>query len=601
MKLAPAEETSLTVRIVDFAIGDVITSFPALYQLAREKHLRLWFEHPGIRSLWAGPPVEMLTDPPTEGKSYDIRAAAESLSNGGLHMIQSWFWNFELPIPAIIPKISLGGDMVAPEDALDVIISPYSATGLSISPDDLRIWPFDRWNIVIDTLLGAGLSVGVCGVFREGASKRSFDVPFWGERPVRVLDSLPLIELAGCLRAARCVATVDNGISHFAHILGVPHAQLIPVGTGFPPSWIADHNPRAAWIYEPFRALPGRNDVLQPERVLELIFAVLSGFNKEAYIAPHPDLREAFGNSPAAVAWGHWVRYGQHERRTLGFVPRRINFGAAWENSSAQAQGWRQTQQPEKPASENAAIIAFDPNDLYNKFSDSMNRVASPIMLEHRPDFHKDFGKAPWYQELYDGWVKYNEHNNSGDMARFYALCLNLNQINDEGIPGAFVELGVYKGNSAKIIAKFAGFYGRETFLFDTFTGFDQRSTSEIDQSLPDAFKDTSLELVQSLVGIENITYVAGFFPDSTQFMTMPNEIAFAHIDCDLYKPAKSALEIFYPRLSPGGMIMMHDYGSGHWRGIREAVDGFFKNFPEKPVLIPDKCGTAIIRKFGSA
>lgn len=327
------EVSKFTLRIVDFAIGDVITSFPALYRLALEKSLAIWFENPQIRNLWAGPPVEMLSDPPIEGKSYDIRKAAELFSDSGLHMIQSWFWTLGLPVPEKIPNIPLAGGIAgSPEDAIDVIISPFSASDRAVG-SGLKTWPFDRWNIVTDALLAAGFSVAVCGVFREGADPRSLDERFWGDRPIRVLDSLPLIELVAYLRSARCVATVDNGICHMAHILGVPHAQLIPVVTGTALSWIVDHSPRAAWIYEPFRAFPGRDDVLQPERVLELIFSVLSGFNREAYLAGHADLKEALENASRNSAWHHWVLHGQNEGRRLGHTPRPINHGALWKKN----------------------------------------------------------------------------------------------------------------------------------------------------------------------------------------------------------------------------------------------------------------------------
>lgn len=318
------EKSILMIRIVDFAIGDVLTSFPALYQLAHEKPLAIYFDNPQIRNLWAGPPVEILSEPTAEGKSYDITTAARFFTNSGLHMIQAWFWNLGLPVPAEIPHISLAGDVRdSADDAIDVIISPFSASG-RILCDNWKTWPFDRWNIVIDALLAAGLSIAVCGVFRDGADPRSHDQRFWDDRPVRVLDSLPLIDLASNLRAARCVATIDNGISHLAHILGAPHAQFIPVGPGCPPSWIVDHSPRAAWIYEPFAALPGRNDVLQPERVLEVIFNVLSDFNKDAYISSCEDLQAAFGNSRSSEAWHHWIRFGQREGRSLGAIPRGI-------------------------------------------------------------------------------------------------------------------------------------------------------------------------------------------------------------------------------------------------------------------------------------
>ncbi len=109
-------------------------------------------------------------------------------------------------------------------------------------------------------------------------------------------------------------------------------------------------------------------------------------------------------------------------------------------------------------------------------------------------------------------------------------------------------------------------------------------------------FSDTSLEGVRSLVGAENVTYVEGFFPESADRITLPAQIAVAHVDCDLHDPMAAALERFYPRMAPGGIMLLHDYGSGHWPGATQAIDGFFADKLEKPIVMPDKSGTAVIR-----
>jgi hypothetical protein len=164
-------------------------------------------------------------------------------------------------------------------------------------------------------------------------------------------------------------------------------------------------------------------------------------------------------------------------------------------------------------------------------------------------------------------------------------------------VPGDFVELGVYKGNSASILAAFARRNRRRLFLFDTFEGFDQRDLHGLDSKRRADFTDTSLADVERLVGTDGVVYVQGFFPESASKITLPERIAIAHIDCDLYAPMRAGLECFYPRLSPGGIMLLHDYSSGHWPGVTEAVDEFFKNLPDKPILVADKSGTAIVRK----
>jgi len=45
------------------------------------------------------------------------------------------------------------------------------------------------------------------------------------------------------------------------------------------------------------------------------------------------------------------------------------------------------------------------------------------------------------------------------------------------------------------------------------------------------------------------------------------------HIDTDLYEPARISLESFFPYMVHGGIIFFHDYGDGHWPGIKIIVD----------------------------
>jgi len=234
---------------------------------------------------------------------------------------------------------------------------------------------------------------------------------------------------------------------------------------------------------------------------------------------------------------------------------------------------------------------------LYRLLGGWLNGSKTRFLLDFRPDSHYNFNNVAGYEALLNGWLAGNRENNGGDLSRFYTIFLNVSQILREGIPGEFVELGVYKGNSASMLATLARRHNRRVFLFDTFEGFDQRDFQGVDGKRKVLFADTSLAAVRDLVGADGVTYVPGFFPDSAARVEMPEKIAVVHIDCDLYQPMKAGLQVFYPRLSPGGIMLLHDYSSGHWPGVQQAIDEFFRDLPEKPVLAPDKSGTAIVRK----
>ena len=188
---------------------------------------------------------------------------------------------------------------------------------------------------------------------------------------------------------------------------------------------------------------------------------------------------------------------------------------------------------------------------------------------------------------------------NHSDMARFYFFCLAFDQIVKEDIKGDLVELGVYRGNTASLLAAIARARGTTAYLLDTFTGFNSKDIKGIDAAARhQSFSDTSLEAVRTLVGDENVKYIQGYFPDTASQLPPHGDYCLVHIDCDLYLPIASALEYFYPRLVPGGYLIVHDYSSLHWNGAEKAVDEFFADKPEPIIPLPDGAGSVAIRKF---
>lgn len=196
------------------------------------------------------------------------------------------------------------------------------------------------------------------------------------------------------------------------------------------------------------------------------------------------------------------------------------------------------------------------------------------------------------------GFVRHNRANNAGDLVRLHLFNLIFEQIVKEGIPGDLAELGVYKGNTAVLLAEFARAKGRRVYLFDTFQGFSPRDIRGMDADKKAEFADTSLASVQSLVGSEGVEYVVGHFPGSTASIARESAFCMVHLDCDLYLPMKAGLDYFYPRLAPGGFLVVHDYSSLNWDGAERALDEFLADKPERLVPIPDKSGTAVIRKL---
>jgi len=58
----------------------------------------------------------------------------------------------------------------------------------------------------------------------------------------------------------------------------------------------------------------------------------------------------------------------------------------------------------------------------------------------------------------------------------------------------------------------------------------------------------------------------------------LPGAIALLRLDTDWYESTRHELEHLYPLLSPGGPLIIDDYG--HWEGARRAVDQYLACLP---------------------
>jgi hypothetical protein len=221
------------------------------------------------------------------------------------------------------------------------------------------------------------------------------------------------------------------------------------------------------------------------------------------------------------------------------------------------------------------------------------------VYLAYHPDSHCDFASHPEFGELLARFTAHNLSNNGGDIPRLWSLILNIKQILSEGIEGDFAELGVWRGNTAAVLAYYAQASGRRVFLFDTYEGFKEEDLVGVDANKKSEFADTSVEMVKGVVGVERgqCHYVKGHFPGTISDEHQRTTYAVVGLDCDLYEPMKAGLEFFYPRMSKGGVLFLHDYSSLYWDGAKKAIDEFCRKVGEFVMLLPDKSGSAFLRK----
>ena len=182
----------------------------------------------------------------------------------------------------------------------------------------------------------------------------------------------------------------------------------------------------------------------------------------------------------------------------------------------------------------------------------------------------------------------------TGDPVRSGAFFLALQQLEAQKIDGAIAECGVYRGSLSRFLHALAP--GRHLFLFDTFQGFDPRDSHTAGD---ERFRDTSAEKVMQTIGdARNVFIRKGFFPETAQGLEAET-FALVVVDFDKYEPIRAAIEFFYPRLTAGAYMFVHDYSNpeSDWAASR-ALNEFLSGKPEKVITIPDAWGTAVIRKM---
>lgn len=187
---------------------------------------------------------------------------------------------------------------------------------------------------------------------------------------------------------------------------------------------------------------------------------------------------------------------------------------------------------------------------------------------------------------------------------RIMALREALRYVEAARIPGAIVECGVWRGGSmmaAALTLLELGTSERELHLFDTFAEMpppDERDRHVTGFAWPDVFADPA--------GLENPTYrylplervralllETGYPPERLRFVAglveetipagAPEEIALLRLDTDWYRSTAHEMEHLYDRISPGGVLIVDDYGE--FLGARRAVDEHLEA-DGRPVLL---------------
>jgi len=190
---------------------------------------------------------------------------------------------------------------------------------------------------------------------------------------------------------------------------------------------------------------------------------------------------------------------------------------------------------------------------------------------------------------------------------RIFCLYDSLEYLVNNNISGDLVECGVWKGGNILGMCEYLKSIDKisnNIFLYDTFTGMTPPSNHDICYKGRTRYPMcvASLEEVSSVISLSNypknkIKYIVG---DVNQTLNdknnIPECISLLRLDTDWYESTMKELDILWPKLVVGGVLIVDDYG--HWQGCKKAVDEFFKKINYLPTIeIIDYTGIRIIKK----
>lgn len=154
---------------------------------------------------------------------------------------------------------------------------------------------------------------------------------------------------------------------------------------------------------------------------------------------------------------------------------------------------------------------------------------------------------------------------------------------------GAMAEAGVLMGGSARLIASVKG--TAPLHLFDIFEGLQAQDAPATTVGAHFGSVHGTLSAVAELLSpFAGIVFHPGMFPASTAGLEA-QRFAFVHLDLDLPEGTRAALDYFYPRLLPGGILVGDDYADP---AVRETFEAFFAERPETLIALPWSQGMVV-------
>ncbi len=160
-------------------------------------------------------------------------------------------------------------------------------------------------------------------------------------------------------------------------------------------------------------------------------------------------------------------------------------------------------------------------------------------------------------------------------------------------LPGDYVECGTYQGYSAEVLMRFTeGLPGRRLWLYDL---FDPSGGLGEGHRMPAHAPDLAAQVRARFLQWDNVTVTQGKVPDVLA-EAAPDQIAFLHIDMNNAEAERGAMEVLFDRVSPGGIIVLDDYGWSAYRDQMASADQFMQSRGLSVLELPTGQGLVVKR-----
>jgi O-methyltransferase len=182
-------------------------------------------------------------------------------------------------------------------------------------------------------------------------------------------------------------------------------------------------------------------------------------------------------------------------------------------------------------------------------------------------------------------------------------------EVLQKGIAGDLIETGVWRGGATIFMRALLEAYGdtkRSVWVADSFEGLPEPDAKRFPKEA-DSYRNPILQrhgknLAVSLPEVranfaayglldERVRFLKGWFKDTLP--TAPIErLALMRLDGDYYESTRDALTSLYDKLSPGGFVIIDDYGDDDWTYCRQAVDQFReeRGIRDPLIAVDSKC-----------